>query len=162
MPVARYVYVLALVVWLGGMVTIGGVVAPTAFRSLEQHDPVDGRTRAATLVGDVLRQFHTLAYVAGGLMVAALVAMRIVGPRPPGFGLRVTLIALMLTATAATGWLIDPQIVRLRASVGVPMASLPEGDARRIQFGRLHAVSTSLMGLAIASGLVLCLWEARE
>jgi len=50
MAAVRYIYVLALVAWLGGMVTIGAVVAPVAFQSLEQRDPVDGRTRAATLV----------------------------------------------------------------------------------------------------------------
>jgi hypothetical protein len=109
-----------------------------------------------------LRQFHHVSYVAAGIMLAALVAMRIIGPRPPGFGLRVTLIALMLGATLAAALVVDPQILRLRASVGVPIATLPEGDARRIDFGRLHALSTSLMGLAIAGGLVLCIWETRE
>jgi uncharacterized membrane protein len=162
MAAVRYIYVLALVAWLGGMVTIGAVVAPVAFRSLEQRDPVDGRTRAATLVGDVLRQFHTVSYVAGAVMLTALVTMRIVGPRPRGFGLRVTLVALMLGAAVATGLLVDPQIAQIRASSGVPIASLPDGDARRVTFGRLHATSTSLMALAIAGGLVLCLWETRE
>lgn len=162
MAAVRYVYVLALVVWLGGMVTIGAIVAPVAFRSLEQRDPVDGRTRAATLVGDVLRQFHTVSYVAGAVMLTALVTMRVVGPRPRGFGRRVSLIAAMLGATVATGLFVDPHIARLRASVGVPIASLPDGDARRVEFGRLHATSTALMGLAIAGGLVLCLWETRE
>ena len=162
MAAVRYIYVLALVAWLGGMVTIGAIVAPVAFRSLEQRDPVDGRTRAATLVGDVLRQFHTVSYVAGAVMLTALVTMRVVGPRPRGFGLRVTLIALMLGATVATGLVVDPQIARIRASSGVPIASLPDGDARRVAFGRLHATSTSLMALAIAGGLLLCLWETRE
>ena len=162
MAAVRYVYVLALVVWLGGMVTLGGVVAPVAFHSLEQHDPIDGRTRAATLVGDLLRQFHTVSYIAAGVMVLALVAMRIIGPRPPGFGLRVTLIAVMVTATLAAALIVDPQIVRLRTSIGVPVAGLATTDARRIAFGRLHALSTSLMALAIAGGLVLCLWETRE
>jgi uncharacterized membrane protein len=162
MAAVRYIYVLALVAWLGGMVTIGAVVAPVAFRSLEQRDPVEGRARAATLVGDVLRQFHTVGYVAGAVMLTALVTMRVVGPRPRGFGLRVTLIAAMLAATVATGMLVDPQIARLRASSGVPIASLPDGDARRVAFGRLHATSTSLMALAIAGGLLLCLWETRE
>jgi uncharacterized membrane protein len=162
MAVVRYIYVLALVAWLGGMVTIGAIVAPVAFRSLEQRDPVDGRARAATLVGDVLRQFHTVSYVAGAVMLTTLATMRIVGPRPRGFGLRVTLIALMLGATVVTGLLVDPQIARIRASSEVPIASLPDGDARRVAFGRLHATSMSLMALAIAGGLVLCLWETRE
>jgi hypothetical protein len=162
MAAVRYLYVLALVAWLGGMVTIGGLVAPVAFRSLEQRDPIDGRARAATLVGDVLRQFHTVSYVAGAVMLSALITMRVVGPRPPGFGLRVTLISVMLGAAIASGLLVDPHIARLRASIAAPISTLPETDPRRVTFGRLHATSTALMGLAIAGGLLLCLWETRE
>ena len=32
----RYVYVLALVVWLGGMVILGALVAPTLFQVLQK------------------------------------------------------------------------------------------------------------------------------
>ena len=35
----RYVYVLALVVWLGGMVILGALDAPTTFQVLEQAVP---------------------------------------------------------------------------------------------------------------------------
>ena len=35
MLVLRYVYVLAIVVWLGGMVILGAIVAPTTFQVLE-------------------------------------------------------------------------------------------------------------------------------
>ena len=39
----RYVYVLALVVWLGGMVILGALVAPTVFQVLQSADPAGGR-----------------------------------------------------------------------------------------------------------------------
>ena len=39
----RYIYVLTLVVWLGGMLTLGALVAPTIFQVLQTHELVDGR-----------------------------------------------------------------------------------------------------------------------
>jgi hypothetical protein len=46
--------------------------------------------------------------------------------------------------------------------LGVPVASLAPSDPRRVAFGRLHGVSTALMGVGILGGLVLCYWETRE
>ena len=46
MLAVRYVYVLALVVWLGGMVALGAVVAPTIFQVLQAGDPANGRALA--------------------------------------------------------------------------------------------------------------------
>jgi uncharacterized membrane protein len=43
----RYVYVLALVVWLGGMLMLGAVVAPTTFQVLQASAPATGRELAS-------------------------------------------------------------------------------------------------------------------
>ena len=43
MRAVRYVYILALVVWLGGMVVLGAVVAPATFQVLQASEPVTGR-----------------------------------------------------------------------------------------------------------------------
>lgn len=162
MAALRYVYVLALVVWLGGMIVIGAVVAPAAFQALEQADLVAGRSQAATVVGEVLSRFHVVSYAAGGLMLALLAAMKVVGPRPPGFGLRMAIVAVMLASSLLSGLLVDRQIARLRDSIGVPVATLAAGDPRRASFGRLHALSSALMMLGVAGGLVLLYWETRE
>jgi hypothetical protein len=160
----RYIYVLALVVWLGGMITIGGIVAPAVFRALEQSnaDGGAGRAEAARAVGEVLRQFHLVGYGAGILLGASLVTMKLIGPRPIGYGTRLAIVAVMLTASLVSGLLVDGRIARLREAIGVPVASLPADDPRRAAFGRLHALSTLLMGIAIAGGLGLCYWETRE
>ena len=54
MTALRYAYVIALVVWLGGMITIAGVVAPATFSALERVEPEIGRTRAANVVGGLI------------------------------------------------------------------------------------------------------------
>ena len=164
MVALRYIYVLTLAVWLGGMITIGGIVAPAVFRTVEQaHDDTGaGRAQSASVVGEVLRRFHLVSYGAGIVLGASLVTMKVIGPRPVGFGARLLIVGLMLTASLVSGLLVDRRIADLRTAIGQPVSSLPADDPRRLAFGRLHAISTSLMGIAIAGGLLLCYWETRE
>jgi hypothetical protein len=42
------------------------------------------------------------------------------------------------------------------------MNGLASSDARRIEFDRLHGLSTALIMTAIGGGLVLLGWETRE
>jgi hypothetical protein len=62
----------------------------------------------------------------------------------------------------ATGVIVDPAIARRRDALGVPVASLAPSDPRRLAFGRLHAISTALLGIGVVGGLILCYWETRE
>ncbi|HEY8535902.1 MAG TPA: DUF4149 domain-containing protein [Vicinamibacterales bacterium] len=158
----RYVYVLALVVWLGGTVTIGGVVAPAAFAALEAHDPAGGRTAAAVVVGEVLRRFRVVSWIALPALLVTLIAMKLVGPRPPGFGVRVAIVSVLIALSLISGLYIDPEIAALRRAAGVPMQELDAADPRRVRFNTLHGLSTALMTAGALGGLVLCFWETRE
>jgi hypothetical protein len=68
----------------------------------------------------------------------------------------------MLAATVVSGVIVDPAIARRREAMGVPVGSLAPSDPRRVEFGRLHAISTALLGIGVVGGLILCYWETRE
>ncbi len=76
----RYLYALALVVWLGGMVVAGFVVAPTTFSVLEGWDAATGRVLAGQVFGAVLRRVHLIGYGAAIVMLLALTLQRVLGP----------------------------------------------------------------------------------
>lgn len=158
----RYVYVLALVVWLGGMVLLGALVAPTTFQVLQASEPVEGRALAGTLFGIILARFHYIAYASGAVLLVTLVVMAVLGPRPVGFAARTIVIAVMLAVAAYSGIVVLGGIDRLRREAGVLPSTLPSGDARRVRFDELHVLSTRLMLLNMAGALVLLYWEARE
>lgn len=158
----RYVYVVALAIWVGGLITLGSIVAPSAFAVLEPEVGAAQQSLAAMLVGEVLRRFHLVGYVAGALLLSTLLLMKVVGPRPTGFGVRLVMVTAMLAVTLVTGLWVDPQIASMRASIGMPIGTLAPDDARRAQFGRLHGLSTTLMAMTVLGGLVLCYWETRE
>ena len=158
----RYLYVLALVLWLGGMAIAGLVVAPVTFGVLEAWNPSTGRVLAGDVFGAVLERISLIAYVAGGLMFLVLTVQRLLGPRPRSYGIRVGIIAVMLALTMYADMVAAPRIDELQSQVSGPMNQLDAGDARRVEFDRLHGLSTALIMSAIGGGLVLLGWETRE
>ena len=158
----RYLYVLALVMWVGGMATAGLVVAPTTFGVLQAWDPTTGRVLAGDVFGAVLGRMNVIAYVAAGVMFLVLTVQRLLGPRPHAYGIRVGLIALMLGVTMYSARVTAPRIDELQAQVSGPMHQLAAEDPRRLEFDRLHGQSTVLVIASIVGGLVLLAWETRE
>jgi hypothetical protein len=155
MLLRRLVSSLALLVWIGGAISIFAVVAPAAFAVLPSTD-------AARVVGETLSRFHRVGYVSGTALVASLALGALIGPRPYAFWARLWIAALMLALTLASGLWVNARVAALRREIGVPVTTLAAGDPRRIAFGRWHALSTALMALTAAGGLVLLYWEARE
>ena len=139
----RYLYVLALVMWLGGMSIAGLVVAPTTFGVLEAWNPTTGRVLAGQVFGAILARMHLVAYVAGAAMVLVLTVQRLLGPRPRSYGIRVGLLGLMLALTIYSGVLIAPRIDQLQAEVAGPMSTLA---AERSAPRRVRSSARSLDG----------------
>ncbi len=160
----RYAYILALVVWLGGMVVLGAVVAPAVFQVLQARDPEAGRLLAGAVFGIALGRFHYVAYGCGAVIVITMVAMALLGPRPAQFAVRTMLAVIMLGIAVYSGVVVLGSVDRLQREIGVNVApsSLPEGDARRVRFDQLHLLSTRLMLVNMVGALVLLYWEARE
>jgi hypothetical protein len=158
----RYAALLMLVIWVGGLVTLGAVAAPSIFDVLSTRATADGRLLAGAVFGETLRRFHLVTYVAGGLLVLTLVLRRILGPRPMRFAWRLAIALVMLGATIASGWYVSGRIARLQQTIGVAPSRLPADDPRRLQFGRLHALSTNLQLLPLLGGLALIYWELKE
>ena len=161
MVALRYAYLLALVVWLGGLIALGGIAAPAIFSALTGVHGLAGRETAGLVFGAVLRRFHIAAYISAGVMIVSLVAMAALGPRPSRFAIRLAIVLLMGALTAYSGLMVSPRIEHLRREIRGPVAALAETDPRRVAFGRLHGMSTLLLGITAAAGLVLLFFDTR-
>ena len=138
---------LILSAWLGAAILFAATVAPAAFAVLPS------RTLAGALVGRIL----PVLFVAG--LAIALVAM-LLDRSDAGRLPRVRRAALGVVAIACgvAQFIVAPRIERVRAEIVGPVEQLAPGDARRVTFGRLHAVSVGWLGLAMlgaASAIVL-------
>lgn len=160
MSLLRFAAVAALALWAGGLAVLGGLAAPVLFELLAAHDASGGL--AGRVFGVMFTRLQYVAWLLGLLVLASLGARAAIGPRPRRWGLRMWTVAGMLIMSLAIVFVIVPRIDGLRAGAGGSMQSLPEGDARRAAFGRLHALSTGLMGLSIVMGLGLIWTEMRD
>ena len=70
----------------------------------------------------------------------------------------------MLTLALYSGLVVSNRITQLQTEIGknTSASTLAFTDNRRIQFDRLHQLSTRLMVINIIGALVLLCWEARE
>jgi hypothetical protein len=164
MVVIRYLALTVLVVWLGGMIVLGLLVAPSTFGVLQSTaaDPANGRMLAGAVFGEILRRFHFLAYGCGAILIVCLLAMKFIGPPPAAFVARISIVTLMLALALYSGIPVSREIASIQAQVSGPMSALPADDARRARFDRLHSLSTTLMTVNMGLGLVLLYWYVRE
>ena len=162
MVVLRYVYVIALIVWIGGLVTAGAVVAPALFGVLQAESGAAGRVLAGAAFGEILRRVLTMGEVAGAIMLLTMTVLRLLGPKPLSYGIRAGVLIAMLLASAYTAHSVLPEAEALRRSINGPMEQIAANDPRRMRFDALHQLSTMLVTATAVAGFVVAAWEARE
>jgi hypothetical protein len=141
---------LSLVVWLGGIVFLAFVEAPTAF----SPGLLPTRHMAGSIVGRSLDVLHYMAIVSGIVfLVASMVLSRMTTGTARPLAARHLLIALMLLLTMISQFAISPKMHALRAEVGV-IDNLPPDSPQRREFDRLHMWSEKFEEAVLLLGLV--------
>jgi Domain of unknown function (DUF4149) len=162
MVLLRYLYVVALALWVGGLVSAGALVAPSLFSVLQAWNPAEGRVLAGQVFGDVLLRLTWLSYVMAAIMFVTLTLHRLLGARPLKYGIRVGIMTMMLLLMMAMGFYLLPGVNAIQAQVTGPVSQLAAADPLRVEFERLHGLSNILFSITALGGLALCWWEARE
>lgn len=160
----RFATVLAIAIWIGGLIALGAIAAPAIFEVVSLRQVPDGRILSGAIFGEVLRRFDLVSYGCGALVLATLAVRAVLGPRPRRFSLRAGIAVLMLSASMYSGMVLSSRIAGVQQEIGAGVApsSLPAGDPRRVEFGRLHGQSTLVQLVPILGGLVLMLFELRD
>jgi uncharacterized membrane protein len=145
----RFLMLLSLVVWIGGLVFFAFVLAPTAFQVLPNTH------LAGNVVGRALGRLHWIALASGILfLLASLLDSRLTSGTAHLFAARHLLICGMLALTLLSQFGIIPRMDQLRASVGDFQSLQPDNPQRR-EFDALHAWSTRLEGAVLLAGLLV-------
>ena len=136
----RYLAIVALAIWIGGWIALGGVAAPTLFSTLGAHDPLQGRATAGVAFGAIFHRFQQISWGLAGVVLISLFTRAALGPRPRRLAVRVwTVVSMVLV------------------SVGAEVLA-----ARKDQFPHWHALSTALVGIIIVAGLGLLWAETHD
>lgn len=149
MTFLRFLMLLSLIVWIGGLIFFAFVLAPTAFQVLPSTH------LAGNLVGRALGKLHWIAIVSGIVFLASsLLYSRSVDGTPHIFAVRHVLICLMLGLTLLSQFWIIPRMDTLRAQVA-DFARVPVDNPARVEFDTLHAWSTRVEAAVLLLGLVV-------
>lgn len=149
MAFLRFLMLLSLIVWMGGLIFFSCVVAPTVFSVLPT------RHLAGSVVSRSLSALHWVGIVSGIVfLLSSMIYARLATGLAHPFAARHILLYIMLALTLISQFGISPKMASLRASMG-EIDSVPATDPARVQFNALHVWSTRLEGGVFLLGLLV-------
>jgi len=156
MSFLRFLMFLSLIVWVGGIIFLSFVEAPTAFHNLPS------RHMAGTVVGHSLGILHWMGLFSGVVFLGSslLLSSLTTGSAKP-FAFRHILVACMLLLTAVSQFGISPKMAALRADFG-DIDTVPPTDPGRMQFDALHVWSVRLEVVVLVLGIAAAFCTASR
>jgi uncharacterized membrane protein len=159
MSFLRFLMLLSLVVWIGGIIFFAFVLAPTAFNI---PAVLPNTHLAGNVVRIALSKLHWIAIVSGLVfLISSLLYSRLTDGTAHVFAARHVLLCAMLALTLVSQFGIMPRMDTLRASLG-EVSAAPVDNPERIQFDALHVWSTRVEGAVLLLGLVVVYLTARS
>ena len=156
MPLLRFLMLISLVVWIGGLIFFAFVLAPTAFSVLPNTHI------AGNMVGRSLGKLHWIAIISGIVyLISSLLYSRLTNGAAHIFAARHVLICFMLALTLISQFGIIPRMDVLRAKVA-DFSAVPVNNPDRTQFDALHVWSTRVEGMILLLGLAVVFLTARS
>jgi uncharacterized membrane protein len=145
----RYLLLLALVVWIGGIVFFSFIASPSIFKMLS-------RELAGQVVGDIFPLYHLLGYISCLVSLGCLLGLRQMDT-VQGAGSAMMLLIVMGGIQVSMGMVIGPQVTEAREAAKAT-APGPEQDRLEKKFRGMHAISMVLNLVLLALGLLLLFW----
>jgi len=158
MSFLRFLMLLSLVAWIGGLIFFAFVLAPTVFAP----GVLPNTHLAGNIVGRALAKLHWIAIVSGIVFLgSSLLYSRLTDGSAHVFAMRHVLLCIMLGLTLVSQFGIMPRMDVLRASLG-EVSAAPVDNPERVQFDALHVWSTRVEGAVLLLGLVVVYLTARS
>jgi hypothetical protein len=152
----RFLMLLSLVAWIGGIIFFAFVLAPTVFRVLPT------RELAGSVVNRALPVLHWIGIASGIIfLVSSLTYEYLTRGTAHPFALRHLLVVLMIALTLISQFAIGGKMMALRHDMGV-IDNVSQDDPRRVEFNRLHHWSTRAEGTVLILGLAVIWLTARR
>jgi len=140
----KWLYVMALIVWIGEVIFFSFVVAPGVFRTFEP--PEAGRAVAA-----IFPMYYRIGYGCGiVLLVGSIIFLASVQARS-WWAVSALLSAAMLAATLYAGVVLQPRASALRTQIHEPS---PRPGVKE-EFDRVHRLSVNLNAAVLVCGVVI-------
>ena len=144
----RFLIVLSLAIWLGGIIFFSAGAAPAVLHS------VSDRALGGAIISESLTRLHWMGVICGAILLAASLAYaKMARGDFQTFSASKLLVALMIGLTLISQLVIMPRLTALRAAASAASYS---------DFARLHQWSVGLEGATLLLGLIVLYLEARR
>jgi uncharacterized membrane protein len=158
MSIIRFLMLLSLVVWVGGIIFFAFVLAPTVF-----HPGIlPSRQLSGAVVSRSLGILHWMGLACGLVfLVTSIVDSQVVTGFAAPFAARNLLVYAMIGLTLISMFAISTRMLVLRNDM-VFIDNVPHKDSRRVEFNRLHMWSTRLEATVLLLGLAVIFLTSRR
>ncbi len=158
MSLVRFLMLLSLVIWIGGIAFFAFVLAPTVF-----HPGIlPSRQLAGQVVSRSLGILHWMGLGCGVVfLVTSVVDSQVTTGFASVFSGRNLLVFAMIVLTLVSVFAIARPMLALRNDM-VFIDNVPHDDPRRVEFNRLHVWSTRLESTVLLLGLAVIFLTARR
>jgi uncharacterized membrane protein len=146
----RFLQALILVLWLGGMIFFGSIVAPSAFEVMPT------RQLAGTLVGVTLYKLNYLSCILLAIFILLALLVSTLPRQVKSIRRQILVVtAIVALAIALYSWFgIDRRMHFLRTQLDAVEKPVAE-DPMRAEFDRLHRRSVTFFGMNVVLGLLM-------
>ena len=154
----RFLQLLSMTIWVGGLIFFAFVLAPTAFHVLPSiHE-------AGLIVGSSLKVFDWISLTCGVAFLAATAAIFRVAPmRIRGrYELQFLLALVMFLGMGYLTWNIVPAMDNDQRLAGGDVNAVEPTNPARLHFEKLHVRSERTAGTVLILGLVVVFLMSRE
>ncbi len=156
MSVLRFLMLLSMVVWVGGIIFFSFVVAPALFSILPT------RHLSGLVVTRTLANLHWIGVICGFVfLICSFFEAYSAAGTAQALAARNVLVFAMLVATLISQTVVSARMAALRADMG-EIDAIAVSDPRRIAFNQLHRWSTGLEVIVLLLGLATLYVIARQ
>ncbi|MGH8066401.1 MAG: DUF4149 domain-containing protein [Candidatus Entotheonellia bacterium] len=145
--VLRFIYLLSIALWIGGMAFFSFMAAPSIFTVLARED-------AGKVVSDIFPKYYWQGIICGAIALATSVALGVRERWNILLIVRTIAIGVMVIGVLYSVVILQPKIQAVKAHM-TSVESLSPTDPLRLEFGRLHGRSFSVNAAVLLLGVVV-------
>jgi uncharacterized membrane protein len=145
--VLRFIYLLSIALWLGGMAFFSFLAAPSIFNILPREE-------AGKVVSDIFPKYYWQGLICGAIALMTSIAL---GTRDRWNTLliaRTIIIGVMVLGILYAVVILQPKVQAVKAQI-TSLESLAPTDPLRLEFGRLHGRSFSVNAAVLLLGVIV-------
>jgi hypothetical protein len=145
--VLRFIYLLSIALWIGGMAFFSFLAAPSIFKVLP-------REMAGNVVADIFPKYYWQGIICGVIALGTSCALGIRERWNVLLIVRTIIIAVMVIGVLYSVVILQPKVQAVKAQI-TSFESLAPTDPLRLEFGRLHGRSFSVNAAVLLLGVIV-------